>query len=144
MLIQRLLIPLVFFTLSSGAFAANRDCNDIRNDRARENCFEHNRNNNDSNKANCNELSNQKARDRCWDRQRDNNNNRNCNDLKNDRARERCWNENNHSNSNWNRPNRPSNSGGRTFSEAQQFCAPAGRADDHAACMESQGFSSRR
>jgi hypothetical protein len=143
MLSQRLLIPLVFLTLSSGAFASNRDCNEIKNDRARDLCFEQSRKNN-NNRMNCNELSNQRARDKCWDRQRDDNNNRNCNDFKNERARERCWNESNNSNNNWNRPNRPSSSGGRTFSEAQQFCASAGRADDHAACMEGQGFSSRR
>jgi hypothetical protein len=63
--------------------------------------------------------------------------------LKNERARERCWNESNNSN-NWNRPNRPSNSTGRTYSEAQRFCAPAGRADDFNQCMTSQGFPPRR
>ncbi len=143
MQIQRLMISVFLFALSSTVFASNRNCNEIRNDRARDICFEQNRNNHNNGRMNCNELSSQRARDKCWSYQRDDSH-RNCNDFKNERARERCWNENNNSNNNWNRPNRPSNSGGRTFSEAQQFCASAGRADDHAACMEGQGFSSRR
>ena len=140
MIIQRLLIPLVLFMLSSAAFASNRDCNDIRNDRARENCFEQNRNNNYNNRMNCNELYSQRARDQCWDRQRDDDNNRNCNDFKNERARKRCWDE---SNNNWNRPNRPSDEANQAYSKALKACASVTRTDDHAACMTNQGVSSR-
>lgn len=145
MLIQRLFISLFLFTLSGFIFANNRNCNELKNDRAREICWERQHgNNNNSNNRNCNDIKNDRARERCWEeRNNSNNNHRNCNDLKNERARERCRNESNHS-SNWNRPSRPSSSSGRTYSEAQSFCAPAGRADDFNQCMTSQGFPTRR
>jgi len=140
MLIQRVLISLCLFTLSGVLFAnSKQNCNDFKNDRARQQCWERQHNNN----RNCNDIKNERARERCWE-ERNNNNHRNCNDLQNERARERCWNESNHSNNNWNRPSRPAGSSGRTYSEAQRFCAPAGRADDFNQCMSSQGFPTRR
>jgi hypothetical protein len=79
------LLPIVILTFATSFAVADKDCSDIDNDRARQECREHN-----SKDVDCSKLGSDNAREECRERKYGSKGKVDCSKLNNDQLRREC------------------------------------------------------